>query len=39
MSTQVDLFDTVEPTSVRPAIAKPMLWAGGFKGTYPHSTK
>ena len=25
MSTQVDLFTTVEPTSVSPAIAKPLL--------------
>ena len=25
MSTQVDLFTTVEPTSVSPTIAKPML--------------
>lgn len=31
MSTQVDLFTTVEPTSVSPAIAKPMLNAGEVK--------
>ena len=30
MSTQVDLFTNVEPTSVSPAIAKPLLPAGRF---------
>ena len=34
MSTQVDLFTNVEPTSVSPAIAKPFVrcMCGGFIG-------
>ena len=42
MSTQVDLFTTVEPTSVSPAIAKPFVsgstgnkdWTGNSKATF-----
>ena len=30
MSTQVDLFTNVEPTSVSPAIAKPFVVGSGF---------
>ncbi len=33
MSTQVDLFTTVEPTSVSPAIAKPMLAVRALSNT------